>query len=197
MRIKLIIAATVIKLCSFTIDDVQAREFPKPIFPVEKVELKSFVVEHIYPYKVLYYKQPLKIDIVPNNLYRYDTPENTLTAIISSMKHLNIDDTSGWDLESSNEEKESLKNQEYRQNLLAAWEKTFSNADFYLLRRVNRNDFVVLDYTAKSPDGTEFRNTLNFSLENGIWKATNTFSSDYVSNYLNSGSTRIIGGSDY
>lgn len=192
----LVTVIIVIELLVLSCKTSQSSDLPKPIFPVENVELKKMIEEHIYSYTILHYKQPLKINVIPKDLYRYDTPEDALIAIISSMKHLNVEDTSGWDTESSAEEQEDLKNEEYKQRVLEAWEKTFVNADFYLLRRVNRDNLVILDYLAKNLDGTEFRSTLNFRLESEAWKATNKFSSDYVSNHLISGSTRIIGGSD-
>ncbi len=176
--------------------DSNIEKFPIPTFPIEKKEGGRFVIEHVYKYTIQHYKQPLKIHYIDKNETQYGTPEDAFIAFVSSMKQVDIEwNLECWDAESR---KDIIKRQQkkgYIQKKIKGWKSFFAIADFYLQKRVDRKKgMVILEYSAKIQDGREFGKPIAFKLEKGNWKATNSFSGDYVLNYL--GEDRIIGNVD-
>lgn len=166
--------------------------YPSPIFPLEKVEPKELVIEHVYSYLVQYYRQPLKVRMVRKGEARFDSPEEAFVALTSAMKSIDIPWANEcWDSESRRKLEKYLEDPVMAQTVKQGWKELFADADFYLLRRVDRSGGVFLDYSARKPNGSEFRNTMNFRVENGKWKATNLFNRDPVANNLSQEKERI------
>lgn len=167
----------------------------RPLF--EDTEIGELVEEHIYQYEVQYYKQPLKLPIVDKKDYKFNTPEDALIANISAAYRGDIFDLSSWDTESRMGILKSLEKDEVADRAKKERDKVFKGADFYLLRRVDGQNMVVLDYKAEKSGKQTFRFTLNFRQEYDQWKATNKYSSDYVSFYLDLNKKVITGNVDW
>lgn len=166
--------------------------YPPPLFLLEKVEPQELVIEHVYSYLVQYYRQPLKMKVIRRIEARFDTPEEAFIALTSAMKSNDIAWAKEcWDVESRKKLEKYLEDPVMVQTVKQGWKELFAEADFFLLRRVDRSGGVILDYTAKKAKGDEFRNTMNFRLENGKWKATNFFNTDPVANNLSQEKDRI------
>ena len=178
------------------IKSVYAIDFlPPPIFSIEKSEDKTLIVEEVYNYTVLNYKQPLKLNIIDRSQSNYDSPENALITLLSGLSHLN----NGWVLSSwDNESRKKIKDifaadPGKEKIMLESWKKTYPTAEFFLLRRVDRQfkKMVILEYMIKKANNDELKLNYSFRNENGKWKATNMYSDDMILNHLAENKERI------
>lgn len=165
-----------------------ATTFPEPKFPIEQVEASSLTVEYVYNYFRLHYRQPLKIQKVTREKADYATPEGALAAFLSAILSANKSwylDT--WDEASRKEHEHELTNNDF----VSQAAQLYSSASFYLLSRIERKDFVILEYVAKFTDMPDEPERIALALEKGQWKATNKYASDFFVKYNTQQNRRI------
>lgn len=165
-----------------------------PSYPIERVENKTLVVEHVYNYVVRYYRQPLLLDVVGRSSLDFSSPEKALSAIVSGMINRDIPWVlSCYDSESKAKLESMVSDPQVAQSLIDQWEATYSGSKAYLIRWIDTEMVIILEYSILKNDGTETKNTLNFALFDNQWKATNIYSEYPVSNYLDKDIIRIHG----
>lgn len=185
------IVCALILLINLTANFVYAEEpKPKPIFPIESAEYKMLKEVTVHWFSIKRYKQPLEIKTIDRSEAKYDTPEDAFISFVSALKSMSY----GWFLTNYDQESRKLeedkvdKDKERVNKFKKAWEEMFSNAQFFLLSRVDRENDVLLEYIAKTPGKPDDRGILSFRNEHGKWKRSN-FTAPYgvITHYLETG----------
>ncbi len=174
------------------LNETCSEEFPLPIYPIDNKEIKTLKVENLYRYNVVYYKQPLKIEIINRKSAKYGTPEDAFISFVSSIKHIDIKwYINCWDIESRKQMKDDFENMETIQKKTEAWKEIYTDKEIFLKRRVERKSIIIFDYVVKRSikDKNEFQSHIKFKKINKEWKATNLFSDDPV--WVNYGKDKI------
>lgn len=167
-------------------------EFPDPKFALDAINRKQFIVEHVYIYYEQLYRQPLSLTFIDKDKSLFSTPEDAFVTLMSAMRQLDVQWTLDcWDKTSRDKLAIILSDSSVLERVKAEWQNLYQDSNVILLRRVDRKSFVIIDYLVKGKDGSENRSTFTFSLENGNWKATNTYSDDPIANNLNSNIDKI------
>ncbi|MEN8134199.1 MAG: hypothetical protein ABFS18_01515 [Thermodesulfobacteriota bacterium] len=156
-----------------------------PSYPIESVDNKTLIIESAYNYDVRLYKQPLSVDFIEKINVDFSSPEKTLLSILSGMKNKDI----SWvldcyDSESKLELESIISSQQSSQALIDKWNEIYTGSTIYLLRWIDTEKMIIIEYSVKKEDGTEKKNNLNFRKIDNFWKATNIYSDYPVSNYL-------------
>jgi hypothetical protein len=172
---------------------LHADSFPDPKFELEKMEKKEFVVENVYTYYLMFYKQPLKVEVVNEQFAKFDTPEDAFISFVSSMNKLNhLWFVSCWDAVSADRYISTFNNKDKLSMYIDGWRTNFVGTDIFITKRVDRKKFVAIEFVVKK-DGIEIiRSVSKFVNQDGKFKVTNLFSDDPIVNYLPSGKDRII-----
>lgn len=179
-----------ILLCATTI--AHAGDLPTPIYPVEVTESKEFTLEYVYRYYLQKYKQPLQLNYVNKEDMNFTSPENALVALVSAITAANIQAfLESWDTISRAELAANFVNPESAEAIRQEWKNLYENSKLFLLSRIDRKGFVILEYVIKKENHEDLVERINIAEEDGKWKATNKFSKDVISNYATAGTSKI------
>lgn len=171
---------------------VYAIEFPLPVYPVDIVESKEFVVEHVYRYYLHKYRQPLILNYVKKEDVDFTSPELAVVALLSAINSSDIQSfLDAWDGYSRDELAANLSVPENAAAIKQGWKDVYENSQIYLLNRIERKEFVILEYVIKKENSADLVERINIAQENGKWKATNKYSKDVISNYATSTVSKI------
>ena len=122
-------------------------------------------------------KYPMKVTIITRDQAKYDTPENTLSAIRSALVNEDLE----WSDETLTQE--SLEEQRRLLEKAGIDPKVDFNLekdvkDTFIIDKIEYKDAVVLIVEDQDKDGSIIRMPLTFVKENGKWKMTNKFAGD-------------------
>jgi hypothetical protein len=122
-------------------------------------------------------KYPMKVTIITRDKAKYDTPENTLSAIRSAL----VNEDFEWSDETLTQE--SLEEQRRLLEKAGIDPRVDFNLekdvkDTFIIDKIEYKDAVVLIVEDQDKDGSIIRMPLTFVKENGKWKLTNAFSAD-------------------
>ncbi|MCD4822667.1 MAG: hypothetical protein K8R11_11545 [Methanococcoides sp.] len=122
-------------------------------------------------------KYPMKVTIITRDQAKYDTPENTLSAIRSALVNEDLE----WSDETLTQE--SLEEQRRLLEKAGIDPKVDFNLekdvkDTFIIDKIEYKDAVVLIVEDQDKDGSIIRMPFTFVQENGKWKMTNKFSGD-------------------
>ncbi|MEA1900027.1 MAG: DUF4878 domain-containing protein, partial [Thermodesulfobacteriota bacterium] len=119
-------------------------------------------------------KYPMKVTIITRDQAKYDTPENTLSAIRSALVNEDLE----WSDETLTQE--SLEEQRRLFEKAGIDPRVDFNLekdvkDTFIIDKIEYKDAVVLIVEDQDKDGSIIRMPLTFVQENGKWKMTNKF----------------------
>lgn len=159
---------------------------PAPIFPLEKAEIVSLKEEHELLRNVIYYKQPLELRSVGKVKAQYDTPETSLIAFVSAIKHADYEFfLDSWDRESKKRHKE--KEKRVKEWMVKSWKESFSSASFFLLKRIDVECVSLIEFVARSPNRPDYKPVKTLIKNDGKWESTNVILEGVEYEYLASG----------
>jgi hypothetical protein len=122
-------------------------------------------------------KYPMKVEIIDKHQARYDAPENTLAAMISSLIKKDL----VWYYETLTEETAAKDKKDFQEGAIDPRKKfdlvKGTKADF-IVDKLPYEDGILLICESHGEDGSVMRGPSIFIKENGLWKATFEFSSD-------------------
>ena len=158
------------------IDRPYSEAWPKPGFPIGDRQQKQFTVEYVYRYLQDDYKPAVTLTQVPRSAAQQDTPEHTLTALITAIQTLDYDWwLSLWDTRS----REIFEQQAKEKKFDAAWWKTrwqrsFQGKTVVLVSRLETVSDIILEIRVgpQTPGQPTPLNPFTFRLEQGKWYAT-------------------------
>lgn len=153
----------------------------------------TLIVETVYPYKVETYAPGTNIPIVGKALNKQDLPEDTVSALLSSMK------AKDWDWNSQLWTPDSLKEMAMKdkqkgttpQDWLKVWSKE-ANYQYVYVSRVLYSKFVLIEYEAQSVNGKKvYRDSIAMEQINGKWYLTQKLAADPILTHWNNPSGRV------
>ena len=162
---------------------------PEPIFPIERVK-KVELGENRVPREVMYYEFALKLKLVEKQNAKYDTPEDTLISLFSSIEHMDR----GWFSKCFVRSRGVDDDAKSREKDLSRWKSywgSLKGATTYLKRRIDGDTHVYLTFFSKrrGDDPIRRRGAFAFKKTPSGWKIDNTLPMDAERRYLNTGKT--------
>ena len=122
-------------------------------------------------------KYPMKVEIIDREQTKYDTPESTYAAMISSLITEDLD----WYYETFTEESAVENNREYQEAGIDP-RKKFDTVkglkDIFIIDKIEYKSGIVLIIETHEQNGTIMQGPSTFVKEYNKWKVTNEFASD-------------------
>ena len=122
-------------------------------------------------------KYPIKVEIIDKSQTRYDTPENTYTAMISSLIKKDLE----WYYGTSTVEFAEWEQEQFQQAKIAPtrmFDMVNVLDEIFIINKVNYKDGVLLIIKTYKQDGATFIGPSALIKEQGKWKFTNKFAGD-------------------
>lgn len=160
---------------------------PKSTFPTTK-PIKKEMYKTVF-YNIREYKPHVKVKTLTSRakLELNNTPEDAVISFYSAVFAADYDwystlwtDKSQLYLADREQKYTRLK----PENVILVWKQEFSDARIELTRRVDGEDYVIIEARVTSIKGNKSKTTMhttNIELENGIWKVTASFSQNHLS----------------
>lgn len=156
--------------------------FTPPQFPSSQRQQKQFTVQYVYNYAESTYTPAVPLPSVAKSAAKFDTPENALIALYSTMRNA---DFSGflncWDEPSRAALDAQMKaSPPAKQELLAAWKNLIAGKTILLTHRLETVNYVVLDAVVQNAygPGRPFADSEVLVFEKGRWTLSNQFQTD-------------------
>jgi len=120
---------------------------------------------------------PTKVEIIDKSQAKYDKPENTYAAMISSLIKKDLE----WYYETFTIESAAQNKREYEEAGIDP-RKKFDTVkglkDIFIINKIEYKFGIILVVKSYEKDGTIMQGPSTFVQENGKWKMTNKFSGD-------------------
>ena len=156
--------------------------FTKPQFPSTGMQQKQFTLQYVYNYAESTYTPAVPLPSVGRSTAKFDTPENALIALYSSMRAGDYDAfLNCWDEPSrAGLEAQAKTTPEFKNKLMANWKTMVAGKPILLTHRLDTVNYIILDATIQNANGPgkslEDPEVLVF--EKGRWVFSNKFRTD-------------------